>query len=66
MLTRVLHVDVKRSEDSAELDQEKASKSVDILLIVNVAELDILITIELAHRLVQVMLLKAALRHANE
>ena len=65
MLTRILHVDVESAEDSAELDQEKASKSVDILLIVNVAELDILIAVKLTHSLIQIMLFKVTLGHSD-
>ena len=61
-----MDIDVEGSEDGSELDQKQSSKSVDVLHIVQVAQLDVLVTVELPHSLIEEVLFEVALRQSYQ
>lgn len=66
LLSRVMDIDVEGPEYMPEFDQEEASKSVNVLDIVNVAKLDVFVAVELPHCFIQEVLSEVALRHSDQ
>ena len=65
LLALIVQVDIKRAENVPKLDEEKATKGLNLLCILDVAKLDVLVTIETSNCLIKEILFEAGLRHAN-
>lgn len=66
LLSLIMKVHVKRAEHLSKFDKQETAEGVDLLSVFQVAELHVLVTVKLSDSFVEVVLVKAALRHPDK